>query len=119
MEAVKETLIENGREDKFVMPWYFPTVGEYTTLLEKAGMEVRSAMLFDRPTRLEDGERGMKGWLELFGTAMFPLASQGESALWIDEAVKRLKPLQLHGGSWTADYRRIRILAIKPKSNKT
>lgn len=117
IEAVKETLCKNDRLDAFVMPWYFPTVGEYSVLLEKAGMEVRSAMLFDRPTRLEDEESGMKGWLELFGTAMFPLADKEESSLWINEAVERLKPKQYHEGLWTADYRRIRIHAVKPKMN--
>ncbi|MCD9022947.1 class I SAM-dependent methyltransferase [Cohnella silvisoli] len=111
--AVRETLQARNREDAFVMPWYFPTVGEYSTLLEKAGLEVRSAILFDRPTRLDNGENGMKVWLNMFGTAMFPRASEEESAIWIEEAVERLKEMQFKQGEWTADYRRLRIYAIK------
>jgi len=38
-------------------PWYFPSVSEYSTLLEAKGLEVVYAVLFDRPTTLE-GEGG-------------------------------------------------------------
>ncbi len=114
IEATEQSLREHGREDAFVMPWYFPTVGEYSSLLEKAGLEVRSAFLFDRPTVLQEGEEGMKGWLELFGTAMFPSAGETEAVPWIAEAVTRLKGTKLYeNGVWTADYRRLRIAAVK------
>lgn len=117
VEAVRLTMNENGHGDLFVMPWYFPTVGEYTTLLEKAGLEVRSAIHFDRPTKLEDSENGMKGWLELFGTAMFPQADHAIASIIIEEAVERLRSKQYNQDVWTADYRRIRIHAVKPKSD--
>src|SRR5204862_8105531 len=42
-------------------PWYFPGVAEYATLLEAAGLEVRLAALFDRPTPLE-GAGGLRDW---------------------------------------------------------
>jgi trans-aconitate methyltransferase len=113
MEAVKATLKRRGREDAIVMPWYFPTVGQYCALLEKAGMEVRTAILFDRPTRLEGGVQGMKGWLEMFGTAMFPNAGMEEVDDWIDEVVERIKLNLYNGEIWTADYRRLRIVALK------
>ncbi|BBI32256.1 class I SAM-dependent methyltransferase [Cohnella abietis] len=113
ISAVKETLINHNREDAFLMPWYFPTIGQYSSLLELFGMEVRSAQLFDRPTRLENGEKGMQVWLEMFGSAMFPQATVAESEDWIAEAVERLKEKQYAQGTWIADYRRIRISAIK------
>ncbi|TFE23528.1 class I SAM-dependent methyltransferase [Cohnella luojiensis] len=114
ISAVKETLITYGREDAFVMPWYFPKVGEYASLLEKYGMEVKSAELFDRPTPLEDGEQGMKGWLEMFGTSMFPRTGHSMTDEWIQETVERLKETALYDqGKWTADYRRLRIFAVK------
>jgi trans-aconitate methyltransferase len=40
------------------IPWFFPSVGEYATVLESAGLEVRMAELFDRPTEVE----GENGW---------------------------------------------------------
>src|ERR1035438_9922979 len=44
-------------------PWWFPGIGEYASLLERHGFEVRQASLFDRPTPIE-GERGMEDWIE-------------------------------------------------------
>src|SRR3954454_22414678 len=41
---------------------YFPTLSEYTSILEPHNFEVRHAMLFDRPTPLE-GDRGMEQWI--------------------------------------------------------
>ena len=114
IEAIRETMQRLGKERMFVNPWYFPTIGEYAALLEKHGMEVRTANLFDRPTPLEDGEDGMKGWLEMFGTAMFPQAGESEAGQWIREAVSEMKQTALYDqGVWTADYRRIRVMAIK------
>jgi trans-aconitate 2-methyltransferase len=46
-------------------PWYFPSIAEYATLLERGGLEVTYAVLFDRPTPLE-GEAGMRHWIEMF-----------------------------------------------------
>jgi trans-aconitate 2-methyltransferase len=114
VSAVKETLKGYGREDAFVMPWYFPTIGEYSMLLQRYGMEVKSANLFDRPTRLENGAEGMKVWLSMFGTAMFPNVSEAEVERWIGKAVQILQKSSLYDqGRWTADYRRLRIHAVK------
>src|SRR5579859_826237 len=46
--------------------WYFPSLGEYATLLEKHGLAVCSALLFDRPTKLEEGENGLRNWIMMF-----------------------------------------------------
>ncbi len=46
-------------------PWYYPGIGEYAPLLERAGLEVTHAFLFDRPTPLE-GEEGLRNWVEMF-----------------------------------------------------
>ncbi len=111
--ATRRTLKEAGAEDRFVDPWYFPTIGEYASLLEKHGMEVRTAVLIDRPTKLENGEAGMREWLEMFGTAMFPNSEPAEAEQWILGTAERLKEELYDGAEWTADYRRIRIVAIK------
>jgi len=44
-------------EPEDVSPWFYPGIAEYAALLEKHGLEVRSAALFERPTVLEDGAR--------------------------------------------------------------
>ncbi len=43
--------------DESLNPWYFPSIGEYGTLLEQQGLELTFATLFDRPTPLDDGEK--------------------------------------------------------------
>src|ERR1700680_128611 len=54
-----------------INPWYYPSVSEYATLLEKKGLEVRFITLFDRPTLLADGEAGMRNWITMFGSVYF------------------------------------------------
>lgn len=90
--------------------WYFPTIGEYSTVLEQAGFEVNAAWLFDRPTRL-DGADGMANWLRGFGSHLL----DGLDLHGLDEAsvAERVRPSLWHDGAWWADYRRLRITATK------
>jgi len=111
--GVEETLRESGKEEEFEMPWFFPTIGEYAGILERHGLEVRFASLLDRPTVLSGGESGMRQWLEMFGTALFPRAKSADVGHWIGQASEKLKPRLFDGRNWTADYRRIRIYAVK------
>src|SRR5207253_5108975 len=48
-------------------PWYYPSIGEYSSLLEEEGLEVTFALLFDRPTPLQ-GDEGMRNWIAMFGS---------------------------------------------------
>ena len=48
-------------------PWYYPSIGEYSTLMEEVGFRVVFAQHFDRLTPL-DGENGLKNWIEMFGS---------------------------------------------------
>ena len=92
-------------------PWYFPRLGEYAALLESAGLEVVYAHLFDRPTPL--GEAGLAGWLEMFGQRFFADLSAEEWAE-IVRAVEAAAPQLYQEKEWIADYRRLRIVAVKP-----
>jgi SAM-dependent methyltransferase len=101
-------------------PWYFPRIGEYSVLLEKHGIEVTSAALFDRPTELDGGSDGMKNWLQMFGGVLLDELSSSSlsSALEIDDhviddIVTLLRPILYNGQTWTADYRRLRIVGQK------
>lgn len=93
--------------------WYFPSIGEYTSVLERHGLEVQYAYLFDRPTQLNDGEQGLRNWITMFGHHL--LADVPETRL--DElwsAIEHhLRPALFTAGSWYADYRRLRVVAIK------
>ena len=90
-------------------PWYYPSVGEYSTLLERHGLEPRQAWLIDRPTQL-DGEDGLEYWLAFFARDFNP---EQRPDLWRAVADK-LRPTHYRGSVWTVDYRRLRIVAVKP-----
>jgi len=91
---------------------YFPTISEYASLLECHGLEVRSAVLFDRPTPLA-GERGMEQWIRQFAFYYFESLSARQQAQALHEVVEELRPALWKGDGWIADYRRLRIFAVK------
>jgi len=92
-------------------PWYFPSIGEYTTLLEQQGFWVTYATLFERPTPLEDGEKGLQNWIEMFANSFMPDLNKRSSI--IQNIENQLRPELYRDGTWFADYRRIRVVAKK------
>ena len=92
---------------------FFPSIGEYGSILENAGLEVRSAVLFDRFTPLE-GPNGMEQWLRQFTAYLFETLPREQSTQAMREVAEELRPLLFKEGKWHADYRRLRIVAVKP-----
>ena len=85
-------------------PWYFPSLGEYTSLLERHGFEISFATLFDRPTRVE-GEDGLEDWLLMFGDSITGAKEIRR------KVAERLQPKMFQDGGWVLDYRRLRVVA--------
>lgn len=108
VEAARAELAERGYGTD--NPWYFPSVGEYTPRLEDHGFEVRRAVLFDRPTELEDG---MTGWLEMFGDGLLGPVPDDELPEVVEAIADRLRPALFEDGHWLADYRRLRFRAVR------
>lgn len=92
--------------------WYYPALGEYAALLEKHGLAVREARLFDRPTALT-GAEGLRNWLVMFGAGMLQNLSDEIRQEVFQLAEDKLRPTQLVNGEWFVDYRRLRIVADK------
>ncbi|MGG2201549.1 MULTISPECIES: class I SAM-dependent methyltransferase [Paenibacillus] len=109
-DTVKTYGIDAGERD----PWYFPTIGEYASILENQGFQVGYAELYDRPTRLSDGEQGMRHWLKAFAGVFFEGLTEKEKEEAADRCVQLVKPVLYEGGQWMADYRRIRVHAMRP-----
>ena len=66
--AAKQALSDmRVKEPEKLSPWFYPSIGEYALMLECRGLAVTFAVLFDRPTPLEGGERGLRNWLDMFG----------------------------------------------------
>lgn len=100
-------------------PWYFPSVAEYSGLLEKHGLEVQQAALFDRPTPLEDGERGLRTWMEMFGSPIFKGGAEEKREALMDEVEREARARLFQGGQWVLDYRRLRVLAGKQSDGRS
>ena len=93
--------------------WYFPSIGEYAPLLEQHGLAVRSAMLFERPTPLEDGEAGLRNWIHMFGDRIFQNLPDAVRQQALERTEEIARPHLFRDHQWFADYVRLRIVAFK------
>ena len=93
--------------------WYFPSIGEYSTELETAGFRVLFAEHYDRPTELADENSGIKDWISMFAESFFLRVRENHIEEIKNEVQEKVKYKCLIGGKWFADYKRIRIVAIK------
>src|SRR5579859_263471 len=101
------------REPDGVSPWFYPSVAEYAGLLESQGLEVREASLFDRPTMLEEEERGLENWIRLFRQTFIEKMGEPNAQQWIQEVERQCTVELFKNGSGELDYRRLRIAAWK------
>ena len=114
--AIYQALDEEGiPRERIRNPWYFPSIGEYGSLLERAGFEVVLMHLFDRPTPLDDSPNGAADWVRMFGGDFLTLVPPDRHAR-VQERVNELtRPKLYREGRWVADYRRLRFMAVKPE----
>jgi trans-aconitate methyltransferase len=92
-------------------PWYFPTADEYRERLDRAGFQVDYIELIPRPTPLPTG---MRGWLETFAIPFTKALAADQRSAFLDAVTDKLRPsLCDHKKNWTADYVRLRFLAVK------
>lgn len=113
-EAVHSTLTEvfAAHGLTYCRTFYFPTIGEYAPMMEAAGLRVRYAILFDRPTR-QQTEDGLADWIRMFDKAPFEGVDPALADTMIQEAVERLRPVLYHDDAWYVDYTRIRFQCIR------
>lgn len=112
-EAVERAWRKVGLPGSAPNPWYYPGIAEYSSLLEQHGLEVTHAELFDRPTPLEDGERGMSSWLEMFGAAFAGKLSSEQGRRLLAAVEDEARPALWRDDQWVLDYRRLRVVAWK------
>lgn len=109
--ALEQVFSERGYS--YSMPFYFPSIGEYASLLEQNGFEVKYALLFDRPTELL-GENGLMEWMSMFVKTPFAAVGSVSDKEAMMHAVQNLLRSSLFiDGKWYADYVRIRMKALR------
>jgi len=92
---------------------YYPSIGEYATLLGTQGFRVTFATHFDRPTKLDEGDKGLRNWLFTFADNVVESLPESKREDVIAKVERELKPTLFRDRSWFADYRRIRVVAYK------
>jgi trans-aconitate methyltransferase len=112
-------LIHSALRDAFAkrglgyrIPQYFPTIGEYASMLESAGFKVVFATLFDRFTPLL-GDDGLANWIRTFQQSAFVDMEDTLREEIIREAVDSTRAELFVDNVWYADYVRLRMKAIK------
>jgi trans-aconitate 2-methyltransferase len=88
--------------------WFYPGIGEYAGMLERHGLEVNFATLFDRPTALTGG---LEDWIAMFRGSLLAGMPEERREAFVRQVEEYAKPALWRDGQWFADYRRLRITA--------
>lgn len=98
-------------------PWYFPKADEYRARLQSAGFVVQRLETHERPTTLPGD---VTGWLTTFAQPFLSTVAPEMRDDMLAEVRKALfSQLADASGRWTADYVRLRFIAIKPRNPET
>lgn len=113
-EAVHGTLEQcfSERGLAYRRVFYFPTIGMYAPMLEKAGFKIEYAALFDRPTP-QNGTDGLANWIRMFVKKPFEGIGESLQEEIISDAVSRLRDRLYQNGCWIVDYVRIQFRATR------
>ena len=109
--SLESALASLGISSAGANPWYYPSIAEYASLLESQQMEVYEAALFERPTKLEDGERGFATWVKMFAGSFLERVPVDRHGDFIELAAQAARPKLWKTDHWELDYRRLRIAA--------
>jgi trans-aconitate methyltransferase len=109
IHQIKEAGLDFQKEQ---YPWFYPSIGEYASLMEEVGFRVVFAQHFDRSTTL-DGNDGLRNWIEMFGHNLFDGVPEHTKKEIITNVERNLKEVLYNDGSWIADYKRIRVIGVK------
>ncbi|MBV6716433.1 class I SAM-dependent methyltransferase [Paenibacillus chitinolyticus] len=110
--AMEQELEAHGYTWAGRSPWYFPTIGEYASLLEQTGFRVMLAQHFDKPTPLK-GDIGVRKWLDSFADYFFRDVTLADKASIYRAIEAKVKPHLVREGQWMMDTSRLRIVAVK------
>jgi hypothetical protein len=111
LQALEKAMQQHGYH--YAPFWYFPSVGEYTSILEKYGFRIQQAHCFDRATALANPENGIIEWFEMFGDHFFENIPATDREAILQQAQEELRATNFRNGKWYADYVRLRVAAVK------
>ncbi len=110
VSAMKEVFAKHPEFGTFDNPWYFPSVSEYTKLLESEGFSVEYIEIIPRPTPMDD----IANWLDIFANGVTKHLSAEQFETFKEECREILKEtIYSQKEGWMLDYKRLRVKAIK------
>ena len=113
ISILRKVLAENGfKSNSEIIMWYFPSIGEYSSLLEKKGFRVTYAVHFDRNTFLNENDT-IEDWLEMYAKNFFEGINTDAKKKLLEIISRELYSTNVKDGKWFIDYKRLRIEAVK------
>ena len=110
--ALVDALARRRVDGESLVPWFFPTIEDYSARLRKCGFVISYISLFPRPTPLPGD---VTSWLETFAESFLRALPLAERSAYIEEVREALRPILCDArGNWTADYVRLRFAAHRP-----
>ncbi|KII86629.1 hypothetical protein PLICRDRAFT_163835 [Plicaturopsis crispa FD-325 SS-3] len=111
--AIHHVLKQRGYDPEKLDPWFFPSVDEYSELLQAASFRPTHVSLTPRFTPLST-PGGLGDWIRLFVRSSFLKDfSDAEADSIIDEVVEACRVSCMDGnGKWAMIYTRLRFVAI-------
>ncbi len=107
--ALIEALHRRGIDGAAAVPWFFPTVEDYSQRLATAGFAINYIALIPRPTPLPGD---VTAWLETFAESFTNSLPPADRPAYLAEVQEALRPQLCDAeGKWTADYVRLRFSA--------
>jgi SAM-dependent methyltransferase len=109
--ALTAVLARHGLSGREESDTYYPTAEMYARRLREHGFHVERIALIPRPTPLSAS--GMAGWIKTFRRGVLDALPEPVRETIADETAELLAPaLRDQEGNWTADYVRLRFIAI-------
>lgn len=110
--------IENGFKNvlnsigyDYTSKFNFSTTEKFALLLEKNDFIADELYIYDRPTVLKDGEKGLYNWAKQFFASDLANFDKNEQEKILLELEKQVRNELWDGSNWIADYKRLRAIA--------
>ncbi|MBS7576272.1 MULTISPECIES: class I SAM-dependent methyltransferase [unclassified Enterococcus] len=95
----------------YISKFNFSTTEKFEALLEKNGFTIDELFIYERPTILKDGEKGLSNWAKQFFASDLANFNKAEQEKILLELEKQVKNMLWDGSNWVADYKRLRAIA--------
>lgn len=116
VKTLESTLINEIQSAKLTPgqdSWFFPSIEEYSKILESNGFKIELIDLYDRPTELGESVDSIANWYRMFSNNLLANIDSSKRDELINLASEKAKVKLKNNDKYYADYVRIRVIATK------